>query len=431
MDQSRDYREELITLANNSPDGMAIVDLDGEITFCNPAFTEMQLDNVLVKEVADSAISQGRVEHRPLRVTGGREIAVTACPVPGKPDRVAVICRDVTELVNLRREASAKKELSEMYHTELETLRTKYMGHTIVCSSRAMRNIFDLAVRVAKVESNILILGESGVGKDVVARLIHRAGNRAEAPFISINCGAIPENLLESELFGYEPGAFTGAGREGKPGLFELAHTGTLFLNEVAELPPSLQVKLLNVIQERVVTRVGGTKSLEVDFRLIAATNKDLEALVNSGKFRPDLYYRLNVVPITIPPLRQRRDDIPELVVHFLRKFNEKYQLSKSISPEVMDYFMHYNWPGNVRELENLLERLAVITPHDTVKGTDLPGTFLKRARRPGPGDAVSEKELIKELYQRMRSTRKVAAAMGVHQSTVVRKMKKYNLKPG
>ncbi|MCL6635603.1 MAG: sigma 54-interacting transcriptional regulator, partial [Peptococcaceae bacterium] len=249
-------------------------------------------------------------------------------------------------------------------------------------------------------------------------------------PLIRINCGAIPENLLESELFGYEGGAFSGARREGKPGLIELAHAGTLFLDEVSELPLPLQVKLLTVIQEREVVRVGGTRPVKVDIRLVAASNRDLESMVNAGRFRADLYYRLNVVPVVIPPLRERREEIPLFISHFLRKFNEKYNLTKSIAAGVIDILCGYRWPGNVRELENLIERLAVVTPSDVITVRDLPVTVLNRSEMFKNGEycPVPEKELLRELYGRLRSTRKVAAVMGVNQSTVVRKMKKYNL---
>jgi len=291
-----------------------------------------------------------------------------------------------------------------------------------------MREVIDLTIRVARVDSTVLILGDSGVGKEVVAGLLHKAGNRSKHPFIRVNCGAIPENLLESELFGYEGGAFTGAKREGKPGMLELAHKGTLFLDEIAELPPALQVKLLTVIQERVVTRLGGTKPIQVDLRILAATNRNLYSMVEQGLFRADLYYRLNVIPIVIPPLRERKEDIPFLVSHFLQKFNKKHRQVKSIDPGAMDILYHYPWPGNVRELENLVERLVVITPGDIIEARDLPINVLNKGSSFSDNGSLSEKEIITELYHRLRSTRKVAETLGVNQSTVVRKIKKYNI---
>ncbi|KJS14002.1 MAG: hypothetical protein VR67_02480 [Peptococcaceae bacterium BRH_c8a] len=430
--------EELSAVINSSYDGIMVLGAKGQVIIANQAYEKMGMHiDADIIDLCQKAIQSADSVTRSLKCAGGRELLLTANPVRGKSngefDRVVINYRDITELNTLRREVETSKELSEIYHLELETLRTKYMGHTLVCESQAMRNILDTAIRVAKVDTTILILGESGVGKDVVTRLIHKAGRRAKQPFIRINCGAIPENLLESELFGYEPGAFTGARRDGKPGLFELAHRGTLFLDELAELPLALQVKLLNVLQEREVTRVGGVKPVEVDVRIIAATNKPLPELVKKGKFRADLYYRLSVIPITIPSLRERRSDIPALVIHFLRKLNEQYHLNKNISVDAMECLSNYSWPGNVRELENLIERLMVMSSHNTITARDLPTIFLQRvqnAASAGGKDFVSEKELIEELYQRMQSTRKVAETLGVNQSTVVRKMKKYNIKP-
>lgn len=442
LSDTTELYEDLEAVINSSYDGIAVVDHTGKVIRCNKAFDKTVLDakaiGAVIRSISLKSISEKKPATLVHRFPDGRELLLTANPVyrknAGNIPRVVVNCRDITELINLRREVETSRELTEVYHSELETLRTRYLGHTIVCNSQAMRNVLDLAIRVARVESTILMLGESGVGKDVVTRLIHKASKRAQEPFIRINCGAIPENLLESELFGYEPGAFTGASREGKPGMIELANKGTLFLDEVAELPLSLQVKLLNLIQDREVTRVGGVKPTGVDLRLVAATNKNLDLLVQKGQFRADLFYRLNVVPITIPPLRERRDDIPFLVIHFVRKFNEKYQLNKTISTDAMDYLTGYHWPGNVRELENLIERLMVITPQDIIEARDLPLTFLsspsKSQTEIAGGGLGTEKEIIEELYLRLGSTRKVASAMGVNQSTIVRKMKKYNISP-
>lgn len=438
LNETVELYEELHAIINSSYDGIVVVDRHGKVIQRNKAYkkTDLDLDQV-INEISEKAFTKDKPVTQVHHLSGERELLLTANPVRGSSDRsitrLVINCRDISELNNLRRQVETTKELSEVYHQELEVLRTKHLGDTIVCNSPVMLNILDLAIRVARVDSTILLLGESGVGKDVVTRLIHKESKRAKAPFIRINCGAIPENLLESELFGYDHGAFTGAKREGKPGLLELAHNGTLFLDEVAELPLPLQVKLLNVIQEREVTRLGGVKPISVDIRLIAATNKVLESLVEKGLFRADLYYRLNVVPITIPPLRERSSDIPFLVIHFLKKFNEKYKLTKNISADVMDCLVNYSWPGNVRELENLIERMVVITAHDTISKQDLPGALVRRSRKKtsrAKGTSNSEKEVLAELYRELQSTRKVADALGVNQSTVVRKMKKYNIPP-
>ncbi len=314
----------------------------------------------------------------------------------------------------------------------------------VVAYSVEMERVLQLAAKVAPVDSTVLIMGESGVGKEVVARFIHAQSRRASGPFVTINCGAIPPNLLESELFGYEAGAFTGARREGKPGMIEMAARGTLFLDEISELPQDLQVKLLQVIQQRRLTRVGGVKPTDVDIRIIAATNRDLPAMVRRGEFRPDLYYRLNVVPIVVPPLRERRDDVVPLVYHFLGRLNEAHGLRKTISEAAREALARYSWPGNVREVENLIERLVVTCEADEIDIGDLP----QHVREGGPATTASasvvvaglmplrkaveevERQLIELALAEHSSTHKVARALGVNQSTIVRKLRKYGARP-
>jgi transcriptional regulator with PAS, ATPase and Fis domain/NAD-dependent dihydropyrimidine dehydrogenase PreA subunit len=253
------------------------------------------------------------------------------------------------------------------------------MQNPIIAYSIEMGKVLQVATKVAQVTSTVMILGESGVGKEVVARFVHNASLRRGGPFVTINCGAIPPNLLESELFGYEAGAFTGAKRQGKPGMIETASSGTLFLDEISDLPLDLQVKLLQVIQERRLTRVGGIQPIEVDIRIIAATNRDLAKMVERGEFRADLFYRLNVVPIVIPPLRSRRDDIIPLIYHFLAKHNNTHRYNKTISRETREVLTQYSWPGNVRELENLIERLVVTVEGDEIGVEDLPQYIKER----------------------------------------------------
>ena len=299
----------------------------------------------------------------------------------------------------------------------------------------------ELAGRASQVDATVLLLGETGVGKDIIARKIHKDSPRREGPFIKVNCAAIPENLLESELFGYEKGAFTGAINRGKPGMFELADTGTIFLDEVGDLPLSLQAKLLRVIQEKEITRIGGTKPQKLDLRIIAATNKDLQKMVNNDLFREDLYYRLNVVPILIPPLRARRDDIPLLVAHYLDFYNHKYNRKKQLSRHAMEILKQYNWPGNVRELTNLLERLVIISSENIIEPEHLeslvnrtnPETLAYQCKTEAPLEEVVagvEKEMIALALAKYGSTRQAARALGVSQPTIVRKAKKYGIKP-
>ncbi|HUW66048.1 MAG TPA: sigma 54-interacting transcriptional regulator, partial [Spirochaetia bacterium] len=287
--------------------------------------------------------------------------------------------------------------------------------------------------------STVLITGESGVGKGLIAARIHKHSQRSEAPFTPINCGAIPETLLESELFGYERGAFTGANKEGKKGLIEVSHGGTVFLDEVAELPLNIQVKLLNLIQEKKYYRVGGNRQVSTDVRFIAATNRNIQKMVSDGTFREDLYYRLNVVPLVIPPLRYRREDIAPLIVSFLKQLNIRFNANKKIAHGVMRILGVYDWPGNVRELENILERLMVTCDEDLITEGHLPDYMLVD-RAPASKVVVSdlcplqeareelERQLITMAYRKFRNTYDVAKALGVNQSTAVRKMHKYHL---
>ncbi len=250
-----------------------------------------------------------------------------------------------------------------------EELDREYDVEGLVAADSKMIEALDTVHKVAPTEATVVIYGESGTGKELVARAIHALSKRAEGPFVSVSAGALPETLLESELFGYEKGAFTGA-MTAKPGRFELANGGTLFLDEIGDITPAVQVKLLRVLQERRFERLGGTRTIDVDVRIVAATNQDLQALIAEGEFREDLFYRLNVVPVTLPPLRERPDDIPLLVAHFLEKYGAG---ERTISSEAMEALVNYSWPGNVRELENTIERILILAHGDEVVLSDLP----------------------------------------------------------
>lgn len=317
----------------------------------------------------------------------------------------------------------------------------------IVGKSPAMQEVFSLIEKVADADSTVLITGESGTGKELIAHAIHRMSNRNDKPFVPVNCAAIPEELLESELFGHEKGAFTHAIRT-RIGRFELADQGTLFLDEVGEMSPNIQVKLLRVLQERRFERVGGTKTIGVDIRVIAATNVVLEDAVKAGKFREDLYYRLNVIPIHVPPLRERRSDIPILIDHFLKKIcASKRPCIKGMEEDAKRYMMAYNWPGNVRELENMIERLVILANGPIIKVSDLPdkitGADLNLLPKginletclPEEGlclsEAVSqyEKALILEALKRTNWVKNRAAKLlKMNRTTLIEKMKKQNL---
>ena len=298
-------------------------------------------------------------------------------PKPFGADEVLLTIRKAEERENLRREVGRLRS---------EVRADRRFGE-IVARSPAMIRALEVAGKVARHPSSVLISGASGTGKELVARLIHRESERVEGPFVPVNCGAIPDTLLESEFFGYVRGAFTGADRD-RGGLFEAAHGGTLFLDEVGELPTNLQVKLLRALQEGEVRRLGGSESRKVDVRVIAATNRDLESFVQQGDFREDLYYRLAVVPIHLPPLSRRREEIPDLVYHFLERHRDRLGVKvESVSPEAMEAFLGYPWPGNIRELENLLERIAVLADGTEIRSSDLPEDILHPAPERSPLD--------------------------------------------
>lgn len=359
----------------------------------------------------------------------------------GKIIRVVCNVRDITELNLLKQELEKEQGLSQHYETQLRALKLKYTGsEKMVVTSARMRNVIEMVIRLATVDSTVLITGESGTGKELIAETIHSNSARKHKPLIKVNCGAIPENLLESELFGYEGGAFTGAKKEGKPGVIELAAGGTLFLDEIGEIPLNLQVKLLRFLQCKEITRVGGESSITVDVRIVTATNRYLLEMVQKKQFREDLYYRLNVVPVHVPALRERKEDIPALTAHFLQMFNRKYNMNKKISPGVVDNLMRYDWPGNVRELENLIERMVVITIKDIISIEDLPAHLCDNTDVDSPyimvsgiiplRDAVEsvEKQLLEKVYAKCRTTRQMAKELKVDASTVVRKAAKYKI---
>ncbi len=354
---------------------------------------------------------------------------------PFKADEIKVVVKRALEHLALQEENVFLKQ----------QLKAKYKFDNIVGTSDKMQKIFSLIDKVSSTDSTVLILGESGTGKELVARALHFNSARAANPFVPVNCGAIPEELLESELFGHEKGAFTGAFRT-RIGRFELANSGSIFLDEISEMSPNLQVKLLRVIQEREFERVGGVKSIRADVRIIAATNRDLEEEVNAGRFREDLYYRLNVIPIHIPPLRERSDDIPLLVKHFLEKYGDgKCQKKAEFSKRALSALMRYRWPGNVRELENLVERMVVLCDAPLIEAEDLPEKILSAAPAsavtrhlidlPDSGidlsTAVNEFErniIIQALTKSNWVKNRAAKLLRVNRTTLVEKIKKQKL---
>ena len=370
-----------------------------------------------------------------------KDILVTATPIFNRDGSIRLVVsysRDITEMMQLEKKYSRMRQRIEKYTAELHELRKEAgNGSKVIGQSKQMENVISTINRIADLDANVLLLGESGVGKSMFAKVIHQRSHRSGGPFIDINCAAIPENLLESELFGYEKGAFTGANAGGKVGLMELADGGTLLLDEISEIPVSLQAKLLTAIQEKRITRVGGTKPVNVDFRLIAASNRQLDQYAAEGKFRMDLYYRLNVVNITIPPLRERKEDIIPLLEYYTAQFSAKYNISRSFSPQAVDILTEYPWPGNVRELANVTERVIVTSSGSIIGAGDLPEEISKRRKRPEEislDGIVSlsneveklEAELIRQAYEKYRTTTGVAAALGISQPTAFRKIEKY-----
>ena len=369
----------------------------------------------------------------------GRKLLAVGIPIKdemGNVIRVVNGSRDVTEWERLQEEL---EETKKMIHHYKEQFLEGDVEEGIVYQSPQMKQVFHYADKVAEVDSTILISGESGVGKEVVAKYIHQKSPRKNHPFIKINCGSIPESLIESELFGYENGAFTGALKHGKVGLIEAANNGTLFLDEIGDLPFHLQVKLLRVLQEKELTRVGGTRTIKINIRIAAATNKNLNEEVKKGNFREDLYYRLNVIPLEIPSLRERKDDIPLLIQYYGEQFSKQYMKKKTFSSNTIELFKQYPWPGNIRELKNIVERLIVLTDHSVIQNDDLPSSLRQPDSVARPCSPVEvhqviplktartllEKKLIDLASKNHTTTMDLAKVLEVNQSTVSRMLKK------
>lgn len=464
LENVKELNKEMDALIESSYDGLYLTNGEGITLRVNEAFEnltgvpgrEMVGRNVedLVRErgiVSESVSGIVIRERKPVTIMqktlAGRMCLTTGTPVfdrKGRIFRVVSNVRDITELMQLKQQLEKAQGLSKHFESELKALQAQYSASPkLIVGSRVMKELLEKVIRLAQVDSTVLITGESGTGKELIAETIHNNSTRKNGPFIKINCGAISKHLLESELFGYDPGAFTGAKKGGKAGYFELADGGTILLDEISELPFNLQVNLLRVIQSKEVMRVGGEKTIPVDVRILTATNRNIDELVSKNLFRTDLYYRLNVVPIEIPPLRSRKEEIPLLAAHFVQLFNKRYQMEKEISNNVIDILMEYDWPGNVRELENIIERLVVTTPGDILTSEDLPlhlQNYVHVHKESHPKISVDgviplkeaiefvEKEIIAHAYTYYRTTREVAKHLGIDSSTVLRKAAKYGL---
>lgn len=447
---------ELDAIIESSYDGIYVTDGEANTLKINKAYesiTGFKRENMLNRNMHDLE-KEGQVSKSGTLIVlrtrksatilqdfkSGKRALISSNPIFDENGNIAMVVtnvRDVTELYELEEELAKNKKLTEKYYSEIEAMRAQLLNLSdLVAKDKRTIELFEVVKRVARVDTTILLLGETGVGKEEVAKFLHKNSLRKDKNFIKINCGAIPENLIESELFGYEKGAFTGANKEGKMGLFEVADGGTMFLDEVGELPLNVQVKLLRVLQEGEIERVGGVKPIQVDVRIIAATNRDLEKMVSEKTFRSDLFYRLNVVPLIIPPLRERREDIIPLVQYYLNKLNNKYKFNKSFSPEAIKTLYNYNWPGNVRELINAVERVVVMSSTDKILKSHLPMSShsnVIEANVSCPGicnlkEAVEkvEAELIRKAFERAGNVRDAAKILGIDAATFVRKRKRY-----
>lgn len=381
-----------------------------------------------------------------------KQLLVTGTPVFGEDGEVSMVIvneRDLTQLTRLKEELEEAIEESSRYKEELTLLNLEELeSQDIIAQSKEMQDVLTTCQKLALIDvSNILILGESGTGKGLIAKHIHRSNGRLTGPFVKINCAAVPENLLEAELFGYEKGSFTGAGEKGKIGLFEMAQDGTLFLDEIGELPLSLQAKLLHCLEEKEIMHIGGLEPIAINCNVITATNVDLGESASKNLFRKDLYYRLNTFPITIPPLRNRPEDILSLSLFFLEKFNNEYNLSRKILAPEIKKLQSYSFPGNVRELKNSLKRSMIMAEkdhlqsivdydshvtHSNQKKSPLGSTFhyVEEAENSGFNQIVSslEKQILTEALASFPTTRSLATHLKMNPSQAYRKLVKYQL---
>ena len=457
LEQTKQLNSEMTGIIESCFDGIYVTDGKGRTIRVNTAYeriTGIRRDDVLNRtteelvnegffseSVTQLVLESKRPKTLMQTVKTGRRVMATGTPIIDKNGEVSLVVtsvRDVSELYNLQKRLIKEEQLRTEYQYELEKLRQSQDTESkVVIKSKKMQEINKLAMRLAQVDTTIMVRGESGVGKEVFADLVHKHSPRRDKPYIKISCVTIPEHLFESELFGYAPAAFTGASKHGKVGIFEAAKGGTIFLDEIGEMPLAAQAKLLRVLQSKEVNRVGSSTVLQVDVRIIAATNRDLKKMVDAGQFRKDLFFRLNVVPVVIPPLRERKEAIPTLVYHFLEKFNQQYGFSKQLSPRAHALMYDHSWPGNVRELINTIERIVVTTGGDIISVEDLP-EHMRTGHAQSKTSVVDgslrstmekvEKQIIEDALKTHGSTHKTAQALGVNQSTIVRKKQRYGL---
>ena len=460
LESYRRLNEQLNAIISSSSDGIWVCDGTGSVITINRASEKLNgikardfigknvitiveqrlVDRSVTMEVLETKRQVSMMQH--VRRTE-KYLLVTGTPVFDEQGNIALVVvneRDMTHLNAIREQLEQSRLVTQKYKEELAELSMlELRKQEIIAESEVMQQVLRIALKLARMgASNILLLGESGTGKGLLAKFIHRKGRRKAKPFIQINCAALPETLLEAELFGYEKGAFTGAREQGKVGLFELAKDGTLFLDEIGDLSFSVQAKLLKYLDDHEIMPLGGTKPRVVDCTIIAATNRDLEALVNQGSFRRDLYYRLNSFTIRIPPLRERPEDSFELASYFVRRYNKKHRVQRRLSPRALVALQQYPFPGNVRELENVIRRAVVMSETDILDQHIL-ATLSAGTQSPTAPDGDRRGRLTEELVTRefdllktavahCRSTREIARYLGVSQPTVVRKLRKHGI---
>jgi transcriptional regulator, propionate catabolism operon regulatory protein len=434
-------RYQVDAIVNSTHDGVVAIDRAGKIRLVNDhAKTILGVDEDMKGRNITEFIPQsdmlrvlkaGKIERGDIATVGGRQIVINRSPVIVKGKIVGAVSnfKEITDIQKV--ELQLRKKLHQ------NGLEAKYRLSDVIGETHEIIEAIELARKFAETESTVLITGESGTGKELFAQGIHSASHRSLGPFVAVNCAVLPENLLESEIFGYEKGTFTGALKDGKPGLFELAHGGTLFLDEIGEIPLRIQALLLRVLQERTIRRVGGERIIPVDVRIITATNRNLEEEVEEKQFRSDLYYRLNVLALELPPLRERLADIPKLVETFLNEFNEKRKNKIiNVEKELISLFQKYDWPGNIRELRNTIERMVVLEESNSLSLQGAKFLSEKIKRRKLSGEATNkqsiknkEKELILTTLEKFENNKKLAAqSLGIDRSTLWRKIKEYNI---
>ncbi|HBH1734920.1 TPA: sigma 54-interacting transcriptional regulator [Clostridioides difficile] len=459
-----------------SHDEICVSDDKGIIIYCNKAFEEnygLKKEDILGKNVSfleDSGYSTKSPIPIVLKTKTkfsleqdtqtGKKLIITATPIfdeNGNLEFTVENCRDITELNNIKNKLEDTKKQVKKYKSEVETLyRTALrIEDTVIMDGIVMRPIINTVNHVSKTDVSVLLLGESGTGKSSLARYIHHNSNRSNGPFITINCATISPQLLESELFGYTSGAFTGASTKGKVGLVELANGGTLFLDEIGDIPQNLQAKFLQLIQDRTFTPVGSLKNKKVDIRIISATNVDLVSKVKEKKFREDLYYRLNVIEIKLPPLRERRDNLVEIIKYYFNRYSSDFNLDKTISKEAMDAIANYRFPGNIRELQNIIQKILLTCTDNHITIDDLPNILTKNIHITNNGNKTHisqinkviisdskstnyknknfdtlikeyEKNIILDAYEKFGSSYKVAKHLEISQSKANRLIRKY-----